>query len=226
MVPDMPIAVNDAILLATEATDPEPVESLVEELAGDTILVRWPALSGGTLPVSVGQLLTVRYSRDCQEMEFEATVEEMIEGLPPLLRIRPAGPPRRPQRRNDCRVAVFAHVDLRMKVVGLKDFKDSHPETYGFTAEATNISAGGFSITLKQRVPVGTLFEARLTLPGDRDPPLVANARVIRCNPVRCAAGFAGEFEVGFAFSRIPESARQRIVRFVFGAQRETRFKD
>jgi c-di-GMP-binding flagellar brake protein YcgR len=221
MTSEIPPQVHEAIQVAAAETGFEPADSRVEEVAPDSLLVSWPALPGGPLPLFLGQVLIVRLQRGDRDVEFEATVMEARETPIPLVRIRPATPQHSAQRRNDCRVSVFAPVLLRLKVVEMQDYRNSGSEMLSTAAEATNISAGGFSVHLTHPVRDGTLFEAQLTLPGDCAPPLAVDCRVIRCIACHRPEQGPGVFDVAMAFSHLPESARQRIVRFVFDAQRE-----
>lgn len=70
-------------------------------------------------------------------------------------------------------------------------------------------------------IRVGKLFHASLIFQGERGDPLKVSAKVVRCAPIESHDTAPPAFEVGLAFVDMSEGARKRIVRFVFGAQRE-----
>ncbi len=122
------------------------------------------------------------------------------------------------QRRADVRIQAHLPIQLSARVVSMSLFRDSGHEEAIISCETSTISGGGFSMVRHRAIPVGATFDVRLLLPGSPRP-LTAKAKVVRCKAV--AGGEEDPvFDLGFAFSRIPEAARSRIVSYVFKQQR------
>lgn len=222
----LPLEVHDLIQVKTSASSSSfYAESRVEEVAADELLISWPTYADERIPIREHQLLTVSFSHYQRVFEFDATVLNAIDDPVALLAVRPSGSLRTVQRRDDVRIRARAPVELAARVVGLARFKDARTRFHHIKSETVTISAGGFAIQSGSRIEVGTLFEVNLTLPGEKGS-LGMSARVVRCSTMGDQEAQPPLFEVGFAFTRIPQAARTRIVRFVFGVQREERLEE
>jgi len=221
----LPVEVNDELQVMTaDAESPCLCESRVEELTEGGLWISWPLEAGERIPISENQALTISFGSGDIAYAFDATVSATVLEPVALLAIRPTGPLRSFQRRDDFRMRAFAHVELTAKVVKIAHFKHtSHSPYRVIRAETVNISAGGFTIRHNAPVPRGTVFDVALTLPGEHRQPLALNAKLVRCTAVQDADSVSSTFDLGFSFVRIPEGARARIVRFLFNAQREER---
>lgn len=226
MVLNLPLRVNDPLHVKAGGATSCPCESRVEQIAADELLISWPTEAGTRISIREHQILTILYRYNQQAYEFEATVIDMLDDPIGLLAVRPSSLPRGIQRRNDIRMQVIAPVELTAKVVGLARFKDTRTGSGHISTETLNICAGGFTIRHRLPIDVGTMFGARLDLPGEDCQPLTMSARVVRCSPLSEAEGQPTLFEWGLEFTRISEASRARIVRFIFGAQREERRQD
>ncbi len=223
---EMPVRLNDPLRVKTGPEDSCSYESCVEETAADEVLIRWPTAAGTRIAVAVGQVMTILFCHNRKAFEFDATVVNTFDDPVGLIAVRPSGPLRSIQRRNDLRMPVIAPVELTAKVVGFERFKDTRAGSRRVRAETVNICAGGFTIRHPLPAAVGAVFSAVLGLPGEDCKPLTMNARVVRCAPLPEEAGQPTLYEWGLEITRISEASRARIVRFVFGAQREERRGD
>ncbi|MGD0309007.1 MAG: flagellar brake protein [Acidobacteriota bacterium] len=221
MISILPLVVQDPIIVRVTDSPASPCASLVEGVETDRLLIRWPTASGKRMSIAAGRILTVCFCRGGRAFEFQARVLETSEGPLPLVAIRPSTSPRSVQRREDVRVQTLARVELAPRVVELARFKGPGHSSPTIKGEANSISAGGFSVSVPMPIPVGTLFHASLSLHGERGSPLRVTAKVVRCKPVESHEAAPQAFEVGFAYANLAEAVRKRIVRFVFGAQRE-----
>jgi c-di-GMP-binding flagellar brake protein YcgR len=221
----LPLEVKDAIQVQAVGSRPTPYcDSRIEEMAADELIISWPTHAGERIPMRELQAIRISFSRNQEVFEFDATVLDVIDDPVPLLSVRPAGMMRKIQRREDVRVRAHALVELMARVVGLARYKDIRNRSYNIKGETVTLSAGGFAIHHSATIATGTLFEAKLTLPGESK--LTLNAQVVRCELVSAPDDQPPTFEVGFSFTRLPQAARARIVRFVFGLQREERLDD
>jgi c-di-GMP-binding flagellar brake protein YcgR len=196
-------------------------DSRVEELAADELLIRWPTEEGERIPVRELQVLTISFGPPEAAYEVDVTVLALLEEPIPLLAVRPLGPLRHFQRRNDVRARVLVSVELTAKVVKLMSFKNARRGARHIVTETQDISAGGFTIHHQVPLPVGTLYDVRMVLPGEHSQPLLLSARVVRCVALEGAETQPILFASGFAWSRISEAARAHLARFVFGVQRD-----
>ncbi len=200
-------------------------ESRVEEMADDELIISWPTYAGERIPFREFQTVRISFSREQKTYEFDATVLDVIDDPVPLLSVRPTGPLRTIQRREDVRVRVHVPVELAARVVGLARYKDARGRAHNIRGETVTLSAGGFAISHPLSIAPGTVFEVKMKLPGE-DPELTVSAQVVRCDLLGKSGELAGGFEVGFSFNRISPTARARLVRFIFGLQRELRLEE
>jgi c-di-GMP-binding flagellar brake protein YcgR len=129
--------------------------------------------------------------------------------------VRLSSQPQQLERRDNVRVRASVRLELRERVVSLSDFR-FHNERGPIQTSTVDLSGGGFSIRHPTYLAIGLPFEATLSLP-DKKGPLAIASKVVRCDRVPESVG--EEYEIGFAYERISESVRSRIVRFVFSAQ-------
>lgn len=223
----LPLAINDPLQIRVEDAESSPTyESRVQELAENELLIRWPTQAGDRIPVREHQVLTLIFVVNQAVCACEATVLDRMEDPVALLAIRPSSPLRAIQRRDYFRVRARAPVELKPLVVQLDNFRSSGSCNRHIRAETETLSGGGFEIHHHAPVPAGTLFLVSLSLPGERHPPVSLTARVVRCIPLEVAGDESPLFDIGFAFTKLSESARTRIVRFVFRVQRESINRD
>jgi c-di-GMP-binding flagellar brake protein YcgR len=223
----LPLEVKDAIQVRENNPGPQIFfDSRVEEITAGELLISWPVKGARRMPVREQQTVAVVFSRDQRIYEFEASVLDVISDPAPLVAVQPLGALRSIQRRDDYRIRVLAGVELAPKVVRLAGFKQINTRSHHIQCHTVNLSAGGFSIRHSSPLVVGASFEVKLALPSEIRQPLQLSARVVRCAPAEVLEGEAAAFDVGFAFTRISEPARQQIVRFVFGVQREEHTKE
>lgn len=221
----LPLEVKDGIQIKANAPGKQAYfDSRVEEVTAEELLISWPRKGSQRMPLREQQAISVSFSREQRIYEFEASVLDLINDPAPLVAIQVVGPLRSIQRRDDYRVRVAAAVDLAPRVVGLAGFKESRERMNHILGQTVNLSAGGFSIHHDAPIPVGTIFEIALALPGESRQPVQMTGRVVHCTPMIVAADIEPvSYDLGFIFTRISETARQRIVKFVFAAQREER---
>jgi c-di-GMP-binding flagellar brake protein YcgR len=219
----LPLEVKAAIQVRIDGSADAPYcESRVEEIAPDELIISWPAHAGERIAVRELQAIRVSFSREMQAFEFDATVLDVIDDPVPLLSVRPLGPLRSIQRREDVRIRAHVPVDLAARVVGLARYRDTRARTCHIRSETVTISAGGFAIYYPSAIAPGTLFEVKMKLPGEGGM-LVMSAQCVRCDLLGDPETQPARFEAGFSFTRISQAARARIVRFVFGLQLEER---
>jgi c-di-GMP-binding flagellar brake protein YcgR len=221
----LPLEIRDAIQVKANAPGRQTYfDSRLEEVTSGELLISWPRKASLRMPLRELQALLISFSREQRIYEFEASVLDVINEPVPLVAIRATGALRSVQRRDDYRVRIGVPVELAPRVVGLAGFKESRERIHRILGQTVNLSAGGFSIHLPNPIPIGTIFEIRMTLPGEPRQPVQITGRVVHCTPMVVAPDAEPvAYDLGFIFSRISETARQRVVKFVFAAQRDER---
>ncbi len=221
MIPGIPIAANDLLhITLTQAETAGSWESRVEDIAAGELLIVWPKEGGKLIPIDPQEMITVTFGRLRQVYEFEAIVAGLIREPVALLAVRPSGALRSFERRSDVRVRALARVELSAKVVRLAAFRNTR-SSHRIRTQTLNLSAGGFIIHHHSAIPIGTIFAVTLALPGERRQSITMSAVLVRCLALADPDTQAEGYELGFHFERISEAGRARILRFIFGVQRE-----
>jgi len=210
------LELNDLVQVdLLDGSPPRSYLSRVEELHPDCIVIAWPASAGALIPIAAGQIVAIYFLHEQSLWMLRGSVRKKRKEPVPAIVVCPSGPPLPMERRDDIRIRVPVAVMLSEKVVSIADFRGSGGRA-PIEARTISISAGGFAIRHDAPLAPGALYDALVHLPESAEP-LEVRARVVRCDPAPMRG--AGKYIVAFAFSRIPEKVRARIVRFVFKAQ-------
>jgi c-di-GMP-binding flagellar brake protein YcgR len=208
----MPLEVNELVQVTVmEGQSSRAYSSRVEDTVGQKVSIAWPTDSGMRIPFHANEKLFLTYHRKDAIYGVKVLVEQTIHTPIPLLVVRPISETERIQRREFVRVAAMIAVEL----AGKEDPQASQEVTV-IRANTIDLSGGGFSIHHQSPLPAGTVFETKLSLPGG--PPLKLLAKVVR-HERRVDVHQNRIVRIGLMFLSIPESARSRIVRYVFEAQ-------
>jgi c-di-GMP-binding flagellar brake protein YcgR len=211
-IKNVPLEVNDLVQVAVvEGSSTRAYSSRVEDSAGQTVSIAWPTDSGTRIPFHASEELFLTYQRKDAIYGVKVVVEQTIHSPIPVLVVRPISETQRIQRREFVRVATMIAVEL----VGKVDPAAGQEATV-IKANTIDLSGGGFSVHHQSPLPEGTVFETKLSLPGG--PPLKLLAKIVR-NERRVDVHQNRIVRIGLMFLSIPESARSRIVRYVFEAQ-------
>lgn len=213
---DSTLAINDTIQIGIPGGQARTTyPSRVEDIRGEAYVVSWPTGDSGLVELSPPQLVSLFFVRERAVWMIEGLVREAVIAPLPVLVVEPSGNARKIERRDDFRVRTPVPVMLVEKVVSLSTFRHSH-EISAIKTRTTTLSAGGFTIQHSAPMATGTLVDVSLALSGKPEP-LNVSAKVVRCS--LSAPTVQDRFEIGFAFSHLPEAARAQLVRFVFRAQ-------
>jgi len=217
----LPLEVRDEIQVKAKAPGKEVYfDSRVEETTAGELLISWPMKGTSRMPLREQQVILVSFTHANRIYEFEASVLDVITNPVPLAQIRAVGQLRSVQRRDDYRAPVAVSIDLAPRVVGLAGYKESRRRVNHILGQTADLSAGGLGIHHAHPIAVGTIFEISLTLSSETRQPLQMTGRVVRCVPILVAPDIEPVmYDIGLVFTRISETARQRIVKFVFAAQ-------
>jgi hypothetical protein len=120
-----------------------------------------------------------------------------------VLRVEPTGTIELIQRRDYVRVEAFVPVT----------YLPDGPDGWTATAHTLDVSGGGFQITVAEGLRLRDIRRFTLEL-GEGEEPLSAVAEAVRD---------VGDQTFGLRFVEIPETERQRLVRWVFARERLAR---
>jgi c-di-GMP-binding flagellar brake protein YcgR len=208
----MPLEVNELVQVTVmEGQSSRAYSSRVEDTVGQRVSIAWPTDSGMRIPFHANERLFLTYQRKDAIYGVKVLVEQTVHTPIPLLVVRPISETERIQRREFVRIATMIAVEL----AGKEDPQASREVTV-IRANTIDLSGGGFSIHHQSPLPADMVFETKLSLPGG--PPLKLLAKVVR-HERRVDVHQNRIVRIGLMFVSIPESARSRIIRYVFEAQ-------
>ncbi len=215
--------IND-LLQIKDPNDPEAPSSMsrVDDVIDGKLLIAWPSEGGVFVPIRLQQPLTISFVKDDAIYTFTGVVEEMTRELIHQLKIRPASPAERIQRRQFFRAKLVLPVDFVLQEAPAEG-EDSKPRAMAFRTTTYDISGSGLSIRYKHSLPSGALLKATFALPGE-DPPIRVICQVVHCTNLE-AASEHGMYHIGIRFLAINEACRTRIIRHVFRAQTEKKLE-
>jgi c-di-GMP-binding flagellar brake protein YcgR len=150
---------------------------------------------------------------------MECTVLSSASLPVPIVVVDCQVPVRKAQRREYVRVSAKVEAHLSAKVVQFGTHSQDDPVN-SIDARTFSISGAGFAIRHSCAPALHNFYEVKLSLP-DCDAPIRANAQVVRCES-DVNQQFQSTYSIGFAFTRIKESDRRRIVSFVFRTQQNS----
>jgi c-di-GMP-binding flagellar brake protein YcgR len=208
----MPLEVNDLVQIAVaEGSNARAYTSRVEDTSGQRVTIAWPTDSGMRIPFHTDEKLILTYPREDGVYGVEVVVEQTIHVPIPLLVVYPISKTEKIQRREFVRVATMIAVEL----AGQLDADDDEAATT-IKANTIDLTGAGFSFHHHSPLPMGTVFETKLSLPGG--PPLQLQSRVVR-HERRVDVHQNRIVRIGLMFLAMPESAHSRIIRYVSEAQ-------
>lgn len=191
-----------------------PWSSVVDALSEGLMTLDPPRLGGRLVPLPLKRRFVVAYSSREIPCEVDA---ELIQGPTADGRgayvARLIGKGRRLQRRRAVRVSVHLIVQTRL-------WSGVDAETTGAITE--NLSAGGALLRLGHALEAGATLTTRVACGGEAGA-LDIEGRVVRCD--RLGAG-ERPYRVAIAFEDMRRRDEDRLVRFIFERQRETRRRD
>jgi c-di-GMP-binding flagellar brake protein YcgR len=210
------VDIND-LLQIKFPDDPQALscQSRVDDIEQEKILIAWPTEHGVHIPIHQNQILTISFVRDDAVYTFTAIVEEADRDPFPRLAVRAAGPCERIQRRQFFRAKLVAPVEFLGQASGNPG--ESKTKALSFKGHTYDLSGSGLSIRQKISIPMGTVLEAKLILPGEQSVIKVL-CKVAHCSNL-AASTEESLYHLGMHFLSIKEADRTLIVRHVFRSQ-------
>jgi c-di-GMP-binding flagellar brake protein YcgR len=182
-----------------------------------------PIFEGSVVPLHNGMVMNVyfiiRRENDIHLYKFGAVVKarEMSDNLH-LLRIELQGELEKVQRRSYYRLNCSVQLNYRIVDSMNEVYNDNIPFKKSFS---NNISGGGISFMLEDKVEVGKLVECEVFTSQDRKVRFFG--KVIRYERSELEGRF--KYEAGIAYIKINDNDREAVVRYIFNEQRKLRKK-
>jgi c-di-GMP-binding flagellar brake protein YcgR len=209
------VQVNDILQIrTTDDQESLPLNSRVEDVLPDVLVIAWPVERGRPAPVRLGQQVSLSFVRGGLAYVFAGAIKEQGQQPIPYLKIRPLGPPQKVQRRDYFRVKMA----LDLELAGVVGYPASREAALYLNTHTYDLSGGGMSIRTEKSIPPGSMVEAKLNLP-DNLPPMKLTVRIVSSIPILGTDG-RPLTHTGMSFRGMKESERRRLIRFLTQAQR------
>lgn len=172
-----------------------------------------PFHEGKIYPVHAGASMDVIFSKESDTYAFKAQAinREVQHGIA-ILKIRPVSPIEKIERRSFFRMACTLEAEYR--VIESLPLEDNGQEEF-LKTKTRDISGGGVCLVTFDRLKTGTMIEAYLKL----ERKMRFMGVVARSTEVKEKGRII--FETGIEFKMIENRDRERIISYVFEAQRD-----
>jgi len=215
---DISLEINDLVQVRCHGDESASAyPSRVDDAVGRRVTLSWPTDRGIRVPIHKDQSVALFFIREDAVYSYEGIVEERVITPIPRVVVHLVGSEQRIQRREYFRVRVMLPVELlgAVETSGKPiDIRDSILHIQTLTSD---LSGAGFAFHHRTAIPIGTVFETKLTLENDI-PPLQLLSRVVSADSVR-GLNDRRAFHIGLIFIGITEDHRSQIVRHVFKIQ-------
>jgi c-di-GMP-binding flagellar brake protein YcgR len=191
--------------------------SRVEDRSEELVLLSWPTDGGARIPIRREDRLFVSFTRPDAVYGLESVVKKIQTEPIPLVGVLLTGEIQRIQRREYARVQALLPVEMTMA----SPLAEEEAAKVGrIRTNTLDISGGGMAIQNRHLIPTGTLYDVRLSIPG-QPPPLKILAKVVRNVPLTDAHD-ERIHKYGLMFISLNEATRSRLVKYVFDVQRKS----
>lgn len=213
---EVSLEINELVQVSfPDDTAARTFSSRIEDVKENDLYLSWPTDGGSRVPLHGGESLQLSFTREDAIYGLEVSVKKTLTQPFPMVVVQLSTPIQRTQRRENVRVRALLPVELIGEIEQTNP--DEDPQIIRIKTNTLDISAGGFAIRHKDPIPMGAIFETKLSLPGSSEP-IKVTAKVVRCG-AQLDIQKIRVHQLGMMFVSISESLRSRIVRYVFGIQ-------
>jgi c-di-GMP-binding flagellar brake protein YcgR len=190
------------------------ISQVIDTISENCLLVGIPISKGTIRPISIRDEIKLIYTKKGTGFYgFKARViDRGNKGNIPYLKVIKTSEIDKIQRRDYYRLDMVLNVEMHIN----NDKGDVVKVVEGLSKD---ISGGGIRVLCKEPVQKGTIIELFIK---NGDKPIKVIAKVLRCNLYE---EIYSQYEVGLAYKDISINNRERIVKFIFDAQRKMRKK-
>lgn len=210
--------INDLVMVEfRDEKWPGAFPSRVEDKSREKAVLAWPVDNGMRVPITQADRLLLTFVQPDAIYRVEVIVENTRREPLPMVEVAFTGKVERVQRREYVRISAMLPVE--MAISPEEGDKAKNRLISSFRTNTIDVSGNGIAIHHKLAIPVKTLYDAKLTIPG-QPPPLELQAMVVRCTAVQDAQQ-EWIHRIGFMFVSLAENQRSRLVRHIFDLQRK-----
>jgi c-di-GMP-binding flagellar brake protein YcgR len=215
---DINLEINDLVQVRCHGDDSvSAYPSRIDDVGEGRVVLSWPTDRGIRIPIHRDQTLALFFVREDAVYSYEGMVEERVITPIPKIVVQLVGSAQRIQRREYFRVRVMLPVELLGTIESSGPPIDIRDSILHIQTHTTDLSGAGLAFQYRRAIPIGTVFETKLTLERDI-PPLKLLSKVVSADSVR-GLNDRRAFHIGLIFMGITEGDRSRIVRHVFKTQ-------
>ncbi|MDW7675078.1 MAG: flagellar brake domain-containing protein [Bacillota bacterium] len=214
------LTVNKLLEVEVEGSSSRKVyKSRIEEINSEGIWIANPIERGNLVMLSVGETVKISYGDDICVYIFPATIKKRVNDPLPMLLLEQPDSDKviRVQRRDFVRINVV--MPLKFGITSGRF--DDLAEVELHEAKTIDISGGGLKLLTKVQIKEHNLLKINLSLSGEM---LILYGKAVRVSAMS-EEHLQGLYAVGVQFINIPESDRDKIIKFVFDWQRQMRRK-
>lgn len=187
------------------------------------IIIAAPIFEGSVVPLHFGTVMNVYFIKrredDIHLYKFRAIVRAReLAGNLHLIRVEMQGELEKVQRRSYYRLNCSVQIQYRIVDSMNEVYNDNIPFKKSFS---NNISGGGISLMLEEKVEVGRLVECELFTSQDKRVRFFG--KIIRYERSELEGRF--KYAAGIAYIKINDNDREAVVRYIFNEQRKLRKK-
>lgn len=217
---DARIEIND-IIQVRRLADEESVfyRSRVNDIVGDKLVIYWPTDVGIRMPIREERGIQIVFIRQDAAYSFEAIVDQCVQIPIPQITLHQTGLTQRIQRRSYFRIQTSVPVQLAGSVEVNTAIGEKREEVLHLVTHTIDLGGSGMAIYYKSTLPIGTVFNVKVTLDDDRAP-LKLLARVVHSEALSSGNNIP-IYHIGLDFLAVSESQRTILVRHCFREQQK-----
>ncbi|HEX3033457.1 MAG TPA: PilZ domain-containing protein [Bacillota bacterium] len=186
------------------------LKAQVESVTADGLVLNISSFDGKANQLEPGVAVKLVYVDQTAIYSFESVIDSVISGTRGVFSIARPDHINRSQRRN------FVRIDVNVPIDYCQGDEENIFLAKNFSTVTRDLSGGGVKFESEVNLPVGTILDVVLTIPGKSK--VAAVGQVVRCFPL---GGLRPKYSIGLEFIVIEKKDREQIIQFVFEFQRQ-----
>lgn len=214
-----PVEIND-IIQVRRLTDGESAfyRSRVNDIVEDKLVIYWPTDAGIPMPIREERGVEIIFIRQDAAYSFEAIVDQCVQIPIPQVTLHQTGLTQRIQRRSYFRIHTSVPVQLAGWVANTAN-GETREDALNLVTHTVDLGGAGMAICHTSTLPVGTIFNVKVTL-QEHQAPLKLLARVVHSEALGNGSNIP-IYHIGLDFLAVSESQRRFLVRHCFHEQQK-----
>jgi len=215
-----PIEINDIIQVRRLADEESSFyRSRVNDIVNDKMVIYWPTDAGIRMPIREERGVEVIFIRRDAAYSFEAIVDRCAQTPIPQVTLHQTGLTRRIQRRSYFRIPTSVPAQLAGSVEANTATGEKREDYLHLVTHTVNLGGSGMAICHKSTLPIGTVFNVKVTLEANQAP-IKLLARVVHSEALSSGSNIP-IYHIGLDFLAVSEPQRKFLVRYCFREQQK-----